>query len=366
MPRRYLPRSAQDLVHWYERYISPIALISGFLVDNYILLKRVDLLQTNLILFSYLLVAALGIICINLIEEGRIRARWVISVAPLIPVVVQFAFGGLFSGYLALYSRSAGFAVSWIFVLAIAALLVANERFARLYVRFAFQMSLYFFVLFSFFTFFLPVVFKTIGPGLFLVSGITSLVALALFMRVLRALVPEIVKKERIKVVRSVAIIFLVFNVLYFTNVIPPLPLSLKESGIYHNVVKVGADYHLSKEVVPWLSELLSFSSTFHTSAGKTAYAYTAVFAPSGLSTDILHEWQLYDEDENEWVTKSVQRFPITGGRDGGYRGYSFKSDLVAGKWRVDVETQYGQLVGRINFVVDTSAEQVQLEELVR
>lgn len=366
MARGYLPRSAQDLVHWYERYISPVALISGFLADNYILLQRVDLLQTNLMLFAYLMVAALGIVLINLIEAGRIRARVMITVAPLIPVVVQFAFGGLFSAYLALYSRSAGFATSWIFVLTIAALLIANERFARFYVRFAFQMSLYFFVLFSFFTFFLPILFKTIGPGLFIASGVASLLALGLFMRVVGIFAPEIVRRERTKVARSVAAIFLVFNLLYFTNAIPPLPLSLKESGIYHRVEKIGADYHLTKEAEPWLASLLSFAPTFHTAAGDTAYAYAAVFAPSGLSVEILHEWQYYDEEKGEWVTKSVQRYPITGGRDGGYRGYTIKSDLVAGKWRVNVETEYGQLVGRINFVVDTSHEPVELEQLVR
>ncbi len=366
MARPRLPKDMKELVYWYERYVSPISLIAGFLADNYILLKRVDLWQTNAILFGYLTVAACGIILINLIEEGRLRWRWIVSIAPLIPVMVQFAFGGLFSGYLSLYSRSAGFAASWIFVLAVAALLISNERFTRLYVRFSFQMSIYFFVLFLFFIFFLPVVLHAIGPAMFLISGITSIVVLALFMRLLKFFVPEVVKRDRTAVARSVAVIFVLFNVLYFLNLIPPLPLSLKEAGVYHSVAKVGTEYHLTAEIEPWYAALFTYNTVFHVANGSTAYVYSAVFAPSGLSTTILHEWQRYDIKSTSWVTVDTQRFPISGGRDGGYRGYSLKTGLSAGKWRVNVKTIYGQLVGRITFTVDSTSEAVPAVEVVR
>lgn len=366
MARRYLPRNVQELVHWYERYISPLSLVAGFLADNYILLRRVDLWQTNVLFFTYLTIAAIGIFLINLIEAGRIRWKWMVAVAPLIPVLVQFSFGGLFSGFLSLYSRSAGFAASWVFVIAVAALLIGNERFTRLYVRFAFQMSLYFFVLFSFFIFFLPVVFSAIGPAMFIVSGFASLAVLALFMRTMWLFIPEVVKRERTRVARSVAIIFAVFNVLYFLNLIPPLPLSLKEAGVYHAVTKVGTEYRLSAEQQSWFAELFSYNTVFHTTAGQNAYVYSAVFAPSGLSTVIYHEWQQYDVASNSWLTVTTQSFPINGGRDGGYRGYSVKSNLAPGKWRVNVKTQYGQLVGRVTFTVDDSVQGVPLVDVVR
>ena len=59
--RRYLPKDVEELVHWYERYISPLSLVAGFLADNFILLRRVDLWRSNALLFSYLIVAAAGI-----------------------------------------------------------------------------------------------------------------------------------------------------------------------------------------------------------------------------------------------------------------------------------------------------------------
>jgi hypothetical protein len=365
MARPRLPRSVTELVHWYERYISPLSLIAGFLADNFILLRRVDLWQTDALLFTYLFVAAAGIMLINAVEAGRLRWGWLVAVAPIIPVIVQFSFGGLFSGYLSLYSRSAGFAASWVFVLAVAALLIANERFTRLYVRFAFQMSIYFFVLFSFLIFFLPVVFHAIGPWMFVGSGLTSLVILAIFMRLMRFIIPDIVKRERTRVARSVAVIFLIFNALYFLNLIPPLPLALKEAGVYHDVAKLSSGYYFSAETEPWYASLFSFNTIFHTSAGSTAYVYTSVFAPSGLTTVIYHEWQLYDDASHTWVTREALSFPIIGGRDGGYRGYTLRENIETGRWRVNVKTQYGQLIGQVTFTVDASPGIVPLQEIV-
>lgn len=356
----------KELLHWYERYISPLSLVAGFLADNFILLKRVDLWQTDALLGGYLVLSALGITLINAIETGKVRHRWMVSIAPLVPVVVQFCFGGLFSGYLSLYSRSAGFAGSWVFVLVVAGLLLGNERFTRLYVKFSFQMSVYFTVLFSFFIFFLPVLFRAIGPAMFVISGLVSLGVLALLMRVQNLIVPELVKRERTRVARIVAVIFLVFNVLYFTNILPPLPLALKESGVYHSVIKVGTDYHLASEPEPWYTQLLFYDPVFHLSLGQDAYAYSAVFAPSGLTTTIVHEWQYYDAAQKSWVTQSTQSFPINGGRDGGYRGYSAKTSPAAGKWRVNVKTQYGQLIGRISFTVSDATTTELLVDTVR
>ncbi len=341
------------MVHWYERYISPLSLVGGFIADNLVLLRRVDLWTSNALLFSYLALAAAGIVLINLIETGRLRAKWILQAAPAIPIVVQFSFGGLFSGFLSLYSRSAAYAVSWIFVLVLAGFLLGNERFLRFYRRLTFQVGLYFTVLFSFLIFFLPVVFRVIGPAMFVVSGIVSLIGIALFIRLLGFLMPEMVKRERTSVARSIAIIFVVFNVLYFSNAIPPLPLALKDAGVYHSVARhVDGTYSLTGEPVAWWNIFERYNTTFHQAPGDETVVWSAIFAPSGLSTTVFHEWQRYDEASRSWTTTNTEQFPIVGGRDGGYRGYSVKAALVPGSWRVNVITQYGQLIGRISFNV--------------
>ena len=355
MVRPRLPKNVEELVHWYERYISPLSLIAGFVADTLFLTRRVDLLLTNLLLFSYLLIAALGILLINFVETGRVRTQWILKVAPLISVVVQFSFGGLFSGYLSLYSRSAALPASWVFVVLLAVLLLGNERFVRLYTRFTFQLSLYFTVLFSFLIFFLPVVFHFIGPYMFVGSGIVALIILSLFIQGLKFFMPELVRRERTRLARSVAAVFIVFNLLYFLGAIPPLPLALKDAGVYHSVTKeADGSYALVGEETPWWDVVFPYNPTFHRSQGETIYAWSAVFAPSRLSTSILHVWQYYDETSKKWVTVSTYGFSINGGRDGGYRGYSNKSDVQDGAWRVNVVTEFGQLIGRISFSVVT------------
>ncbi len=365
MIRRYLPKNTEELIHWYERYVSPFALIAGFLLDNYVFLDRIDSLQSYILLTSYLAIAAAGIALIHLIETGRLKGALFLKAAPLVPVVIQFAFGGLFSGFLSVYSRSASVAVSWIFVLAIAALLIGNERFRKRYADFTFQMSVYFVTLFSFFIFFFPIIFHRIGSLVFVFSGAVSLAVIACLLYLMHRLVPEVVREARTRVARAIACIFVAFNVLYFTNAIPPLPLALKYAGVYHTVVRDGDMYQLNAEPVPWYKKYLLYNTLYHRTAGESAYVYTAIFAPSGLSTVIMHQWQHKNAD-GAWVTDSTIPFPIQGGRDGGYRGYSKKGALAPGTWRVNVLTQNGQIIGRVAFTVVDASEPPVLETLVR
>ncbi|MBI5003853.1 DUF2914 domain-containing protein [Candidatus Kaiserbacteria bacterium] len=357
----------QELMLWYERYVSPVALVTGFLADNYILLKRVDLLQTNLLLIFYLVVAALGIIVIHFVESGRMRDRRVVKALPLVLIAMQFAFGGLFSGYLSLYGRSAALPLNWIFVFILAALVLGNERFMRLYSRFLFQIGLYFTVLFSFLIFFLPIVTHRIGPLMFMLSGALSLFMISLFLWILRRFVPEVVDTNLRRTTAIIVVIYSLFNILYFLNLIPPLPLALKDAGVYHGVVRTQAgQYELSGEPVRWYEPFLRYNTIYHAASGEGVYVFSSIFAPAGLSTVILHEWQKYDDISQQWISAGTVRFPIVGGRDGGYRGYSFKSSLLPGKWRVNVITEYGQLIGRIAFEIVPTTDPVSLVSVAK
>lgn len=362
MIRKYLPKSTEELILWYERYVSPITLIAGFTLDA-IIIRRVDLLFSNVLLFSYLAIAGICIVLLNMIIAGTLRGRAWTSLAPFLPAIIQFSFGGLFSGYVILYSKSAALAVSWIFVVILAALLIGNERFRNFYKLLAFQMGLLFFGAFSFLTFFLPVVLGRIGSDIFLASGALALLLMTGFLRGLYRLVPELVRANGTKIARSMAVIFVVFNILYFTNAIPPLPLSLKDAGVYHKVEKAGDAYLLEAEPSRWYEAYLRYNTVFHRAPGESAFVYSAVFAPTKFSTTILHEWEYYDESTESWVRSATLGFPITGGRDGGYRGFSLRENVEAGKWRVNVKTGEGKIIGRISFTIIGVPEPVKTEE---
>lgn len=366
MAKVRLPRSVQELADWYMRYVSPLSLIAGVIADNLFLARRVDLLLTNALLFTYLTIAALSIFVINLVQTGRWRNPLLLKVFPLMFVVAQFAFGGLFSAYFSLYSRSAAISATWIFVLALVVLIIGNERFAHFYARFTVQIGIYFTVLFSFLIFFLPLITHQIAVWMFIVSGALALALTALLLKGIFWLMPEM-REKRTAVARSVAIIYIAFNALYFTGLIPPLPLALKDAGVYHAVSRDSSgDYVLKEEPVPWYDIFARYNTTYHKQVGESAYVFTSIFAPSGLTVIVLHEWQHYDEASGTWNTVASIAFPIHGGADGGYRGYSLKSNPAPGKWRVNVVTQSGLLIGRVSFEVVSSASAPPVRTVVK
>ncbi len=365
MIRKYLPRSTEQLIHWYERYVSPLALLVGFLLDNFIFLDRIDSLQSYALISSYLIIAAIAIALLNVIEEGRLSYPVVLKVAPFIPVVMQFAFGGLFSAFLALYARSASVLVSWVFVIAVAVLLLSNERFRSRYTKLPFQVGIYFIALFSFLIFLLPILFHRIGSVMFFLSGALSVLAIAALLYGLSRIIPETFQRDRTAVARTIAIIFVLFNVLYLSNAIPPLPLALKDAGVYHAVNKQGNAYAIRAEDQSWYRTYLPIPERIHLVPGAGLYAYTAIFAPTGLSTRILHEWQ-YKVPGEGWTTRSTVGFQIAGGQDRGFRAYSVKIAPEEGRWRVNVLTPSRQTIGRLNFEVVYVAEPITTIPLVR
>jgi len=50
-------------------------------------------------------------------------------------------------------------------------------------------------------------------------------------------------------------------------------------------------------------------------------------------------------------------RLETTGGRDSGYVGFSRKTELPPGEWKVEVETQEGEILGRLYFTVIPTPE---------
>lgn len=91
-----------------------------------------------------------------------------------------------------------------------------------------------------------------------------------------------------------------------------------------------------------------SVSSVTAAQLAQGVYAYVAVQAPWGLEQEIGFKWQ--HGDYSETITAV-----INGGREGGYRTYSVKSNFpeaASGAWTVDVLTSQGQLLRRLQFMV--------------
>lgn len=336
----------------HERYMLPVAFLAGFVWDS-LTLKRIDLLYENLVFLMYIFVAGAGIILVNI---SRRYIRWA-------PLFMQFAFGGLFSGFVVFYFRSASFLASWPFLALLLFFLVGNEVFKKQYLRLVFQLSVFFTVLFSYAIFALPVFTGQMGEGTFLLSGVLSLFVMGLLVFILNFSIPGKIYHVRRALFSSVLGIYLLLNIFYFTNIIPPIPLSLKVFDIYHSVEKNSAgQYLVSFEPVRWYDFSRKIKPVFHWSQGAPVYAFSAVFAPTKINTTIFHQWYYFNGKTGKWVESSRLGFPIVGGRDGGYRGYTVKNATFPGRWRVEVVTGRGQVLGRIDFEVVESRSAPNLE----
>ena len=346
----------------YERYVVPVALVSGFLIDTQVF-TRVDVLWNDLLLFGFIVAAAFGITLFNMGEE-RILHGWVTTaIASAMPFVVQFAFGSLFKGLIIFYGRSASLTSSWIFVFTLAALLIFSEVFIHNYRRFRYQMVLLFLFVLLYNAFYLPVVLGSIGPMIFLLSIAVSLLMIGVFVFALGYIIPKRLAESRPFLIRAFLAIAAGFIILYALNVIPPLPLALKDEGVLHSLTRVGDTYQATYEQDPWYDWLPTYAPVFHEAPGDTVYIYTALFVPTKIRLTLKHEWQRYDTGSKRWMTTDIVSFPVAGGRDGGYRGYSKKSGLVPGAWRVNVITDYGAIISRIDFSVEAVDTPVPLTE---
>lgn len=337
-----------------ERHLSAAAFIISFLVD--LVGYRIASFSYIALLFTGMfLIAAVCVVISHYLHRDRADA------APsaknpfytLLPIIAQFFTGGLLSGCLILYTRSADVLHSWPFIVILGIVFLGNELFSRYRERLSFQSIQLFFALYLYAIFELPIGRGAMSRAIFVESGIAALVVFAAFLGILWA----VGKKRLLMSLRRIVIwcagIFAVVNLAYFTGILPPLPLSLKDAGIYHTLSKVAGGYQVGVE-----SGAGRFfgPEVIHHVPGTPLYAYSAVFAPVKLTTPIVHRWQRYDEVAKKWVTMAAVTFPVAGGRDDGYRGYSELDSVTAGSWRVSIETASGSVLGTERFdVVDAT-----------
>ena len=191
-----------------------------------------------------------------------------------------------------------------------------------------------------------------IGSKIFLLSGAVSLAAIGIFMLILATVAWEKFRQS-IKIVFSAIVsIYVALNVLYFTNIIPPIPLSLINAGVYHSVIKDAAgNYVVEYEDMGWRAYVTLYPD-FHLAACDPVYVYSAIFSPPSLDTTIVHEWQYDDPETHAWSDCERIELSVVGGRDGGFRTYSMKTGMTPGRWRVTVATLKGAVIGRVRFNV--------------
>jgi hypothetical protein len=345
-------------------FMPPVFFFSGVTYDT-LTLTRIDRLQDNLLLLIYLLLLGVLIVLTGRlgIEPAPEReqlatfspfVRWVLRVRPYYPMAAQFLLGGLFSAYAIFYSRSATLTSTAIFFALLVVLLVGTEFLRDRLSSLRLLVSLYALVCFAFFTFFLPVMTGYMNAAIFLVGAALSAVVTFRVVQLIYRNNPDHSKREVVGVTAPAFTLIGLLVGFYFLNWIPPVPLSMKFGGMYREVQKQDDRFALSFDR-EWYQVWKRSQSPFP--ADEPIYCFTAVFAPVALNTTVYHHWYFRANSDRPFTHADKIPIKIAGGREGGYRAYTFKQRLDPGDWRVDVETEDGRVVGQVSVEVAERGE---------
>jgi hypothetical protein len=356
--RAFDTKAFEPAIGWarkHERQISALSLAGGFAFDS-VSFGRIDHAVTQAVFIVYLLVAGIAIAVLHGLESRPDGRKPSDKTRTILVAITQFALGCLLSGFCVFYIRSASITSSWPFLLAMAAIFIGNEYMRRYHARLVFSGLLFFFALYSYAILLVPVVIGRIGRIPFLISGVIAVVLFFFFIRALARLGHERYRGARMQIYAGMVLITLFLNSAYFLRLLPPLPLVLTEAGIYHDVKRAGADFQVVQEVEPpeWQA-LFGTHAIMHVQPGAKLYLYNAVFAPRGLRTRIVHDWQWLQPGKG-WVSQQRISVPIAGGREDGFRYFTTKTSPQPGQWQVNIQTFDGRAVGRVRFAVEEQA----------
>ena len=262
--------------------------------------------------------------------------------------VLQFFFGNIFSALFIFYFLSSSSLGEDLVVVGLAALLIGNEFLESAYSELTLSWSFFTLSAIMFFNFALAHLFRSISTFWFYAGTLIALL-LVLALR-------STSRRESASIRPSIALAA-VMLILHAFNVIPPVPLVKKQMVIAHAMQKTSSGYTARIESPGWRF-WRSSAAVFHREGKERVYCFTSVFVPTGITTTIRHRWEVYDEKAGEWSTTGVIPFRISGGRQTGYRGMTWKQNVMPGRWRVTAEAESGATIGIVEFRVETGAPQ--------
>lgn len=350
----------------YGHIVNPVALLGGFVIDIFTL-NQIDQTFDNAILITHLIIVTTAISL--LFSKGTPLGQKILSEKRIswLETLMVFSFGALFSGFVIFYTRSGSLVTSWPFIVAMIALMLGTEFRKKYFYRLRLQIVILAIAILSWSIFFVPVVIKKMGPWIFILSIIIGSLLIVGFLALLKKINRKLLEHHLQKIILRIGAVVILFNILYFTNIMPPIPLSLKYKAVYYEVERLNPGYRANYEKTPWYLFWQKRSTDMYWSEGEDIYMFTQVFAPTELRTVINHVWEYYDPNTRRWITRNTIPLSITGGRADGYRGFTKKTHLEYGTWRVKTQTQNGQTLGIKRFTIkpyDSNMRELVFEKL--
>jgi hypothetical protein len=344
-----LKQKFHELQEKYETELEVLFFLGGFAFDA-LMVSEVDdpfaIIQQCVYLF--VIASLIHFEILYRLHKWRPQGFW-IKAWQYRNLLLHFLLGTLLNIYSIFYIKSASFVASLVFLALMIAMILANELPVIKKSKVSFKVGLFAICLFSYFSILYPLALGFVGWLPFGLAVVTTAAIFYLQYYLLKKKLPETNIVLRATVVPAVSVL-VVFALFYTMGWIPPVPLSVKDQGIYHAVDRMDGKYYLSTEKV-WWKFWQSGDQAFKAEPGDKIYFYAQIYSPARFSDQVYVHW-LWKNPRMGW--KSSDRIPlkIVGGRKQGYRGYAVKSNYQPGDWRVQVETALGQEISRMSFTV--------------
>lgn len=318
----------------HEVLVSMVVFALGFLFDI-LTISRIDniffILQQSL----YLLILGFFLV-LEIRRKAEQKELWKYH-----HLVVHFLFGALLSIYTIFYYTSASAITSFLYIMLLAGLMLANEFEKVRALGLPVRVTLYAICTLSFFSFLFPIIMGRVGILPFWLGVFSSLILLTVIWMVnLR----HIRNVERDVVLPAITV-HLLFILGYYMALIPPVPVAVKKIGVYYEVKKENDKYIGLHSRNLW-EQYTPGAKVLRVREGEKVAILLSVFSPAHFKDQIYLKW--YYMDSSPGLDDTIP-ITITGGRDQGFRGFAIKQNYRLGHYRVIVETSDGREVGRIN-----------------
>ena len=324
----------------------------------------------------------------------------------VINLAIAFVLGSGLSFVFIYYYRSVQVSVMWPILIVMLALMCMNEFVKNITRRALMEIAILMFTVYLYFIYVFPTLFYNLTTYTLVLSVVFAL----LFNIVLtRAILWEKegldinINRFGYKLLAINIFIPVVMGILYITNNLPAVPVTLRSIEVYNEVQKstdkklgniytsINYDKNCARDVNTitdkkdyWndFKELfivktikvqncggitsvtnLGYSSTTIDATNATSNhsnritVYTAVYMPGYFFQNniVSHIWSHYEN--GNWVEKKRVSYPIVSGRDGGYRGYTYIDTPVdsligpgEGHWKIRVMNSDNRLIGEYRF----------------
>lgn len=336
------------------QHASTLIFLFGFVSDSF-LLPEFENPATKYLGLSYLVMLAIIIFLREWVVARNTASDIERKAFSVLTFGVSFFSGSALSFVFVYAMRSAALIVSWPLFVILIICMTANEFISSHDYRLTLDIAVYFIAILFYCIFNVPVFFLSVNNAVFFVSiALAALISFAYMFLLQYA--SEAAEYERGRGYALAIGVPMFVGMLYFLNVIPAVPLSLKEAGIYHSISRTddaNGAYLGQREIHGKLFDFLPRTETYHmTDSDPGVYFFSSVGAPAQIAAPITHVWEYYDEQAKTWVTSTTVSFNLSGGRKEGYRAYSMKENLHEGLWRVTVKVDDKRIVGRLRFYI--------------